>query len=280
MHSGELALIRTGPDAPTAQRLLCRTSPAPLPHHFGTRLIVAMIARPLRTGSDTHTAQRLIPRATFADRSGTVLAHNFNISSPAPLSLIALAPPILPDPQLPQPHDPLRSRHSPSISSALPDVPLSFTATLHRSATISPLHSLVMAFHRLVADLHLHSRFSMATSPQLNIESLAATAAEKGIGLLAAPDFTHPAWREEMRSALEPSGEGVYRLRNLHNGHAAARSPDRQISSLSRRSPASGDSLTAPAASMSCSWRRLSKSQTASAKHLPTTSGLSLTAAQ
>lgn len=83
-----------------------------------------------------------------------------------------------------------------------------------------------MAFHRLVADLHLHSRFSMATSPQLNIESLAATAAEKGIGLLAAPDFTHPAWREEMRSALEPSGEGVYRLRNLHNGHAAARSPD------------------------------------------------------
>ena len=42
--------------------------------------------------------------------------------------------------------------------------------------------------HRLVADLHLHSRFSMATSPRLNIESLAETAVIKGIDLMAAPD--------------------------------------------------------------------------------------------
>lgn len=70
-----------------------------------------------------------------------------------------------------------------------------------------------MTQHRIVADLHLHSRYSMATSPQLNMESLAATAIAKGIDLLAAPDFTHPAWREEMRSALEPADTGAFTLR-------------------------------------------------------------------
>lgn len=71
-----------------------------------------------------------------------------------------------------------------------------------------------MAQNRLVADLHLHSRYSLATSPQLNLETLAATAARKGIDLLAAPDFTHPAWREEMRENLEPAGDGVFNLKN------------------------------------------------------------------
>ena len=68
-----------------------------------------------------------------------------------------------------------------------------------------------MIQHRLVADLHLHSRFSMATSPQLNLQSLALTGVRKGIDLLAAPDFTHPTWREEMRAALEPDGDGIFR---------------------------------------------------------------------
>jgi uncharacterized protein (TIGR00375 family) len=50
----------------------------------------------------------------------------------------------------------------------------------------------------------------MATSPGLNLRSLAEAARQKGIGLLAAPDFTHPAWREEMRSELQPFADGVY----------------------------------------------------------------------
>lgn len=67
-----------------------------------------------------------------------------------------------------------------------------------------------MTGNRLVVDLHLHSRFSMATSPQLNISTLSETAAWKGIDVVAAPDFTHPVWRTEMREALEPAGEGVF----------------------------------------------------------------------
>ncbi len=71
-----------------------------------------------------------------------------------------------------------------------------------------------MSSHRLVVDLHLHSRYSLATSPQLNIQTLAGTAIEKGIDLLAAPDFTHPTWRKEMQTELEPAGNGVFRRKN------------------------------------------------------------------
>ena len=65
---------------------------------------------------------------------------------------------------------------------------------------------------RLVCDLHLHSRYSLATSPALNIRSLALGGKRVGIDLLAAPDFTHPLWREEMRDELEETqpGSGVF----------------------------------------------------------------------
>ncbi len=65
---------------------------------------------------------------------------------------------------------------------------------------------------RLVCDLHLHSRYSLATSPALDIRSLALGAKRVGIDLLAAPDFTHPLWREEMRDELEETqpGSGVF----------------------------------------------------------------------
>lgn len=75
-----------------------------------------------------------------------------------------------------------------------------------------------MSIQRLVADLHLHSRHSMATSPHLNITALSDAAAIKGIDILAAPDFTHPAWREEMRAALVPSAPGVYKARSNPTG--------------------------------------------------------------
>ncbi len=101
-------------------------------------------------------------------------------------------------------------------------VPAHFTSHPLRHETLRvanpPLHSSTMAQHRLIADLHLHSRYSLATSPQLNIETLATTATRKGIDLLAAPDFTHPVWRQEMRNSLEPAGSGVFRRRDQQNG--------------------------------------------------------------
>ncbi len=61
---------------------------------------------------------------------------------------------------------------------------------------------------RIVCDLHLHSRYSLATSPKLDIHSLASAGRRVGIDLLAAPDFTHPAWRDEMRSEMVETGPG------------------------------------------------------------------------
>ena len=67
-----------------------------------------------------------------------------------------------------------------------------------------------MASLRLVADLHLHSRYSLATSRSLDLLALADGGRAKGIDLLAAPDFTHPAWLAEMRAELTELGEGVF----------------------------------------------------------------------
>lgn len=55
---------------------------------------------------------------------------------------------------------------------------------------------------RMIADLHIHSRFSRATSPTMNIENLVLNAERKGLNLLGTGDFTHPLWLKELRGAL------------------------------------------------------------------------------
>ncbi|MBC8570873.1 UvrD-helicase domain-containing protein [Zongyangia hominis] len=64
-----------------------------------------------------------------------------------------------------------------------------------------------------IADLHIHSRYSRATSRDCVPEQLDFWARRKGIDLLGTGDFTHPAWREELREKLVPAGEGLYRLK-------------------------------------------------------------------
>ena len=59
--------------------------------------------------------------------------------------------------------------------------------------------------HVMIADLHIHSRYSRATSREADLEHLDLWARKKGIGLLGTGDFTHPAWQQEMREKLEPA---------------------------------------------------------------------------
>jgi len=66
----------------------------------------------------------------------------------------------------------------------------------------------------VLADLHIHSRYSYATSRDCNLAHLDLQARRKGIGLLGTGDFTHPAWRAELRDQLTPAGDGVYALRD------------------------------------------------------------------
>ena len=64
-----------------------------------------------------------------------------------------------------------------------------------------------------IADLHIHSRFSRATSKQLSPRHLAAWARCKGINVLGTGDFTHPQWRDELRRQLvRDEASGLYRL--------------------------------------------------------------------
>src|SRR5262245_33924893 len=67
-----------------------------------------------------------------------------------------------------------------------------------------------MRFH---ADLHVHSKYSRATSRDLDLEHLAAWACRKGIGVVGTGDFTHPAWCAELKQKLVPAEPGLYRLR-------------------------------------------------------------------
>jgi uncharacterized protein (TIGR00375 family) len=67
---------------------------------------------------------------------------------------------------------------------------------------------------KFVADLHIHSKFSRATSKDMVLDALAPWAKVKGISLLATGDFTHPEWLFLMKEKLEPIGNGFLRLKS------------------------------------------------------------------
>ncbi len=59
-----------------------------------------------------------------------------------------------------------------------------------------------------IADLHIHSRFSRACSPQLNITNLVEWAKYKGIHVMGTGDFLHPLWLAELKKDLTEDGTG------------------------------------------------------------------------
>ena len=85
-----------------------------------------------------------------------------------------------------------------------------------------------------IADLHIHSKYSRATSKDLEPEQLAAWAARKGIGLVGTGDFTHPAWRAELQDKLVEEEEGVYTLKGAGADAPALWSPERSARSTKR----------------------------------------------
>lgn len=66
----------------------------------------------------------------------------------------------------------------------------------------------------LVADLHIHSHFSRATSQNLTFEHLTRWAQLKGIHIVGTGDIAHPGWLTEMRAKLEPAEDGLFRLKD------------------------------------------------------------------
>lgn len=67
---------------------------------------------------------------------------------------------------------------------------------------------------KFIADLHIHSRFSVATSADLVPERIEYWARCKGIDVVGTGDCVHPGWAEECAEKLEPVGNGLYRLKD------------------------------------------------------------------
>ena len=63
------------------------------------------------------------------------------------------------------------------------------------------------------ADLHIHSKYSRATSKSCNLEELALWAQKKGLSVISTGDFTHPAWFNEIKEKLIEDGNGAYKLK-------------------------------------------------------------------
>src|SRR3989338_6232609 len=65
-------------------------------------------------------------------------------------------------------------------------------------------------YMEFVADFHIHSKYSRATSGSMNVKELSRWAKIKGISVLGTGDFTHPLWYSELRSELKEAGGGLY----------------------------------------------------------------------
>ncbi|MFA5098965.1 MAG: endonuclease Q family protein [Candidatus Paceibacterota bacterium] len=69
---------------------------------------------------------------------------------------------------------------------------------------------------KFIADLHIHSKYSRATSRDMDLEELDRWADDKGISVMATGDFTHPQWFAELKEKLEPAEPGLFKLKQQY----------------------------------------------------------------
>jgi len=72
---------------------------------------------------------------------------------------------------------------------------------------------------KFIADFHLHSKYSRATSSQMDLENLDKWAKIKGIKVLGTGDFTHPEWLKNLKEKLKSAGVGLFKLKNANCSH-------------------------------------------------------------
>ena len=69
---------------------------------------------------------------------------------------------------------------------------------------------------RIIADFHIHSKYSRATSRDMDIEALSQWAKWKGVNLLGTGDFTHPVWFQNLQEKLTPKDYGLFEYDGMH----------------------------------------------------------------
>ena len=70
---------------------------------------------------------------------------------------------------------------------------------------------------KIISDLHIHSKYSRATSKDLDFNNLEKYARIKGLNLLGTGDFTHPKWIQEIKNNLEEDGTGILKSKTGFN---------------------------------------------------------------
>ena len=66
---------------------------------------------------------------------------------------------------------------------------------------------------KYIADFHVHSKYSRATSPDMSPGGLWRWSQLKGVKVIGTGDFTHPRWLAELQEKLEPAAEGLFSLK-------------------------------------------------------------------
>ena len=69
---------------------------------------------------------------------------------------------------------------------------------------------------KFITDLHIHSKYSRACSPDLDLEHNYVWAQLKGIDVVGTGDFVHPQWMKELKEKLEPAEEGLFKLKDQY----------------------------------------------------------------
>jgi len=69
---------------------------------------------------------------------------------------------------------------------------------------------------RIIADLHIHSKYSRAVSQEMTLENIDIWAGKKGIQVMGTGDFTHPQWFNEIKTKLEHAENGLFILKSGH----------------------------------------------------------------
>ena len=72
----------------------------------------------------------------------------------------------------------------------------------------------ILVIMKIIADFHIHSKYSRAVSRDMTLEILDVWAKKKGINVMGTGDFTHPQWFNEIKTKLEPAEPGLYRLKS------------------------------------------------------------------
>ncbi len=94
----------------------------------------------------------------------------------------------------------------------------SASSLLEREGITRNKQSLLRSEMKYIGDFHIHSKYARATSQDMNLENLDIWAKKKGIQVISAGDFTHPAWFQELKQKLEPAAQGLFKVKNNSSG--------------------------------------------------------------